>query len=249
MMDQRAHWNTIAPVYRDEIFDVFASDKNGILKKYFRKYRNAKHTAFDFGCGIGKAFPYLAPHFKQVIAMDISDRCLAEARNMHYKNLVFQRADLSDESIPLPKAHFVFCCNVIMLPDPDKNLSMFRNIKRSLRKGGTAVIIIPSMESYLFSAWRLIDWYRQEGTAPKEINPEELSGFLGDITDVLQGIVTINGVTTKHYTAPELQVILPRAGLKLNKLDKVTYAWSTEFSNPPPWMKEPYPWDWLVVCN
>lgn len=248
-MDQRTHWNTIAPVYRDEIFDVFANDRKGVLKKYFRKYRNAKHTAFDFGCGIGKAFPHLAPYFKQVIAMDISDRCLAEARNMEYNNLVFQRADLSDENIVLPRAHFVFCCNVIMLADPEKNLSMFRNIKRSLKRGGTAVIVIPSLESYLFSAWRLIDWYRQEGISPQEINPEELSGFQGNITDILQGIVTINDVTTKHYTAPELQIILPRAGLKINKLERVVYSWDTEFSNPPSWMKEPYPWDWLVECR
>lgn len=248
-MDQRAHWNAIANVYRDEIFDVFKNDKNGILKKYFQKYRNAKHTAFDFGCGIGKAFSYLAPYFKKVIAMDISDRCLAEARNLDYKNLVFQQADLADSHISLPRAHFVFCCNVIMLPDTEKNLCMFHNIKRSLKRGGNAVIVIPSLESYLFSAWRLIDWYKQEGTPPFEIDKDELSGFLGNITDILQGIVTINGVPTKHYTAPELQVILPRAGLRIIRMEKVEYSWDTEFNNPPTWMKEPYPWDWLVICN
>ncbi|MCS6974165.1 MAG: class I SAM-dependent methyltransferase [Cyclobacteriaceae bacterium] len=248
-MDQRSHWNTIAPVYRDEIFDVFASDRKGILKKYFRKYRNTRHTAFDFGCGIGKAFPYLAPSFKQVVAMDISDRCLSEARNLNYRNLSFRQADLTDETLKLPRVHFVFCCNVIMLPDPEKNLAMFRNIRRSLKKGGAAVIIVPSLESYLFSAWRLIDWYRQEGIAPDHIDRDELSGFLGNITDTLQGIVTINGVITKHYTAPELNVILPRAGLRISKLDKVEYNWDTEFSDPPSWMREPYPWDWLIECN
>lgn len=248
-MDQRSHWNTIAPVYRDEIFDVFASDRKGILKKYFRKYRNARHIAFDFGCGIGKAFPYLAPSFKQVVAMDISDRCLLQAKNLNYKNLSFRQADLSDETLELPQVHFVFCCNVIMLPDPEKNLAMFRNIRRSLKRGGTAVIIVPSLESYLFSAWRLIDWYRQEGIMPENIDRDELSGFLGNITDILQGIVTINGVITKHYTAPELNVILPRAGLRISKLDKVEYNWDTEFSNPPSWMREPYPWDWLIECK
>ncbi len=248
-MDQRTHWNTIAPVYQDEIFDVFANDRKGILRKCFRKYANKQHIAFDFGCGIGKAFRFLSPAFKKVIAMDISDRCLEEAKNKEYHNLHFGLADLSDEHLSLPRVDFVFCCNVIMLPDPDKNLSMFRNIKKSLKRGGSAVIVVPSLESYLFSAWRLIDWYRHEGTQPEAIDRSELSGFSGKITDILQGIVTINEVSTKHYTEPELHTLLPRAGLRLRNLHKVEYTWDTEFSQPPAWMKEPYPWDWLMECN
>ncbi len=247
-MNQRKHWNAIAGCYNDEIFDVFASDRNGILKKYFRKFGNRQHIAFDFGCGIGKAFPYLSPAFRKVMAVDISDRCLAEAKIQAFNNIMFQRADLSDNTIELPRVHFVFCCNVIMLPDTEKNLAMFRNIKKSLKKGGTAVIVVPSMESYMFSAWRLIDWYRQEGTPPGEIDRTELSGFTGDITDILQGLVTINGVPTKHYSEAELITLLPRAGLTLKALKKVEYNWDTEFSNPPVWMQAPYPWDWLMEC-
>jgi SAM-dependent methyltransferase len=247
-MDQRKHWNAIAPVYQEEIFDVFESDRRGILKKYFKKYGNKRHIAFDFGCGVGKAFTYLAPAFKKVVAMDISDGCLTEAKKISSQNILFHRADLTDESIEFPKVDFVFCCNVIMLPDPDKNMAMFRNIRRSLKKRGVAVIVLPSFESYIFSAWRLIDWYKQEGTRPEFIDPDELSGFKTGITNLLQGFVTINGVVTKHYTEPELRVILPRAGLKITSLHKVEYDWHTELAQPPEWMQAPYPWDWIVEC-
>ena len=27
---------------------------------------------------------------------------------------------------------------------------------------------------------------------------------------------------------------------------KIAYPWTTEFAEPPRWMREPYPWDWLV---
>jgi SAM-dependent methyltransferase len=248
-MNQKKHWNKIAQTYNEEIFDVFKSDKNKILTGFFNKYADKTKHALDFGCGNGKAFPYLAPRFKQVTGMDISDELLKQARNRPFQNVTCLQADLTDLKQTLPKADFVFCCNVIMLPEFEKNLSMLKNINRSLRKGGTAVIILPSMESYLFAAWRLMEWNRREGTLPEQIDPDELSGFQVGKTDLLQGLLKINGVTTKHYTAEELRVIFPVAGLKIMSLNKVEYSWNSEFSSPPKWMKAPYPWDWLVECR
>lgn len=248
-MNEKKHWNKIAPTYNEEIFDVFKSDKNKILSRFFKKYKNRNKHALDFGCGNGKAFPYLAPGFKKLTAIDISDGLLTQARSRPFKNVYCVQADLSDTSAKLPKVDFVFCCNVIMLPEPDKNMLMLRNVNRALCKGGSAVIILPSMESYLFAAWRLIEWNKKEGTSPEKVDPDELSGFQVSKMDLLQGLLKINGVTTKHYTAEELQVILPLAGLKIISLNKVEYGWDSEFSSPPKWMKAPYPWDWLVECR
>lgn len=248
-MNEKAHWNKIAPTYNDEIFDVFKSDRNKILIKFLKKYGNRNKHALDFGCGNGKAFPYLAPRFKQLTAIDIADELLNQARNWPYTNITCAQGDLSDPKSPLPKVDFVFCCNVIMLPEPDKNIRMFKNLNRALRKDGSAVIILPSMESYLFAAWRLIDWHKREGMLPATIDPDELSGFEVSKTDLLQGLLKIDGVQTKHYSAEELQVIFPLAGLKIVSLNKVEYDWDSEFSSPPKWMKAPYPWDWLVECR
>ncbi|MFN3839907.1 MAG: class I SAM-dependent methyltransferase [Cyclobacteriaceae bacterium] len=248
-MNQKKHWNKIAPAYNEEIFDVFKSDKNKVLNKFFKRYANPNHHALDFGCGIGKAFRYLSPRFRKITAMDISDNCLREARQTSFSNIVLQQADLSDPKVGLPKVEFVFCCNVIMLPEPEKNILMLRNVNRALRKGGSAVIILPAMESYLFSAWRLIDWNKREGTLPEKIDPDELSGFQVSKTDLLQGLLKINGVQTKHYSEPELQVIFPASGLTIMSINKVEYTWHSEFSEPPRWMKAPYPWDWLVECR
>jgi hypothetical protein len=67
-MNQEKHWNNIADSYDDEVFDVFESDRSGTLQKYLKKHANLSHTATDFGCGIGKAFKFLAPCFKRVLA-------------------------------------------------------------------------------------------------------------------------------------------------------------------------------------
>ena len=80
-MNEELHWNRIAHSYDDEIFDVFRSDKEKKLPVYFDKYANKDHVAIDLGCGIGKAFPYLSPAFKKVLAVDISDKCVDIAAN------------------------------------------------------------------------------------------------------------------------------------------------------------------------
>ncbi len=248
-MNQEKHWNGIAPQYEDEIFDVFQSDKNRILLAYFKKHANHSHQAIDFGCGVGKAFQYLSPSFKKVLAIDISMECLAVAKQNSYSNINYQRLDLSRKNLRLTPAEFVFCCNVIMLPELEKNEVMFKNIQRSLKKDGHALIVIPSMESILFSSWRLIDWYRKEGVKPSEIASGELSYFKGSKVDILQGLVHINGVPTKHYSQPELEILINSAGLTITAIEKLEYEWNTEFSSPPKWMQAPFPWDWLVECK
>ena len=248
-MDQEKHWNKIGASYNQQIFDVFASDKKKILPKFLKKQRNPKATAIDFGCGNGKAFPLLAPLFKELIAADISEELLNQAKATRYKNVKFLQADLAKPNVSLPSVDFIFSCNVIMLPEPQRNYQMLTNIHQSLKPGGNALLIVPSTESILFAGWRLIDWYRREGVAPKDIDASELSYFTGGKHEIVQGIFYIDGVATKHYSREELEVIVSQSGLTVTSIEKIEYDWSTEFDEPPAWMKEPLPWDWLVVCG
>lgn len=248
-MNERTHWNKIAPDYNEEIFDVFASDRKGILGRYLKLHTSQTGIAIDFGCGNGKAFPLLAPAFKKVLGLDISSNLLKQAKARGYSNVTVQRADLTRKNLELLPADFVFCCNVIMFPNLDKNLKALRNIARALKSGGTALVVLPSLDSALFSSWRLIDIYRKEGVEAVEIPAREFHYFKGSKRDLVQGIVYIDGVPTKHYSGSELEVILPEAGLSITALEKIEYNWDSELANPPDWLKAPYPWDWLVECR
>lgn len=245
-MNQEKHWNTIGQNYGEEIFDVFTSDKKKILQRYFAKHGNKSHVAIDFGCGIGKAFPYLSPLFKKIIGTDISARLLAQAKKQPFTNIEIIKADLVKSKVLFQPANFAFCCNVVMLPEIEKNYSIFRTIQQSLKKGGAALLVLPSIESMMFASWRLIDWYKKEGVDLQSIPASELSYFKSNKRELLRGNVHIGGVPTKHYSAPELEVILKEAGFTITALEKIEYDWSTEFSEPPAWMGAPYPWDWLV---
>lgn len=248
-MDQKKHWDRISTTYEDEIFDVFKSDRHHRLSEYFKKHGSKASTAIDFGCGVGKAFEYLSPLFKSVLATDISTDCIELAKEKGYSNITYKVADLTSRKIKFPEADFAFCCNVIMLPEVNRNLNMIINIQKSLKSKGTAIIIVPALESAMFSTWRLIDWSAQEKIKPEEIDKSELSYFKRGKLDILQGLLDINGVTTKHYLHEELLVLFERANLTITKIDKIEYDWTSEFISPPNWMKAPYPWDWLVECQ
>lgn len=248
-MDQEAHWNRIGGNYDGEIFDVFKSDKGNKLPAYFKKHANANAHAIDFGCGMGKAFQYLAPAFGKVLAIDISSELLSIAKLTPYKNVTYKRADLTSKNLVFPPSDFLFCCNVIMLPEAQKNVAMIQNIYNALRDNGSALVVVPSLESVLFSSWRLIDWYKKEGVHPDEIPNSELSYYKASKRDILQGIIHIDGIPTKHYSAPEIELLFANAKLTITAVEKLEYDWNTEFDSPPAWMKAPYPWDWLIECK
>ena len=100
-MDERAHWNRIAPSYNDEIFDVFQSDKKKKLPRYFKKHGGLNKTAIDFGCGNGKSFPYIAPLFKHIIGLDISNGLLKQAKQRGYTNIELKQQDLTNYQLKL----------------------------------------------------------------------------------------------------------------------------------------------------
>ncbi len=248
-MNEQSHWDGIGNNYNNEIFDVFKSDLKTKLRFYFSKHSGKRKSVIDFGCGNGKSFSYLSPLFGKILAIDISQELLNQAEQRHFQNISLMQMDLSKRNIRLPACDFLFCCNVVMLPALEKNVSMLKNIARALRKKASAVVVLPSLESALFSSWRLIDWYIREGVKPEKISSDELHCFKGSKTDIIRGILYIDNVPTKHYLASELELLFTQAGLKISALDKVEYKWNTEFQSPPLWMKAPFPWDWLVECK
>ena len=248
-MNEEAHWDKIGAAYNEEIFDVFKSDKKKILSKFFRKHGNKNHTAIDFGCGTGKSFPFLSPLFKQILAIDISAELLHIAKTSPYKNIKFKKLDLTRSKLAIEKADFAFCCNVAMLPEAEKSFAIIQNIHKSLNKNGTAVFVLPSLDSALYASWRLIEWYKKEKVSADKIPAEEFNAFKAKKTDILDGIIYIDKVPTKHYSASQIEVIFKEAGFTVTAIEKIEYDWNTEFTEPPLWMKDPYPWDWLVECK
>jgi hypothetical protein len=62
-------------------------------------------------------------------------------------------------------------------------------------------------------------------------------------------VTDIDNVPTKHYLKEELELLLALEGFIVERIEKINYTWKTEFTNPPKWLKEPYPWDWMCVAK
>ena len=245
---KRSYWEKIAPSYSEEIFDVLHNDKKALIRSVIKKYASKKKTVIDIGCAIGKWLPVLSPAFKKVIAVDISAKNLEIAQQLYpkYKNVEYLRADMSGKNTKVPKCDFGICINAILTPSSKDRTKFFQSLSACVKKGGRIVITIPSLES-----WLLTNIIQQQYKIDTKLFPKTKNGkdALSKWNNIKQGNVEIDNVPHKHYLKEELQLLLSKEGFIAEEFQKIEYNWDTEFIKAPKWLKEPKPWDWMVVAR
>ena len=244
----RNYWETIAPDYSDEIFDVLHNDKKGIIRNAIKKNASRSNTVIDIGCAIGKWLPVLSPLFKKVYAIDISAQNLVIAKKHHsqLKNVEYIRVDMSGKKTKVPKCDFGICINAILTSSMKDRNVFFASLSSCIKKGGKIILVIPSLESYMLTMIIADKW-----KIDKDVFAEKVTGpaAIQKWNNIKQGNAEIDNVPTKHYLKEELQVLLAREGFIAETFEKIEYTWNTEFLDPPKWLKEPRPWDWMVVAK
>ncbi len=247
LMD-RKYWDKIAPGYNEEIFDVLYNDKKNIIRSAIEKFASRSSTVIDIGCAVGKWLPILSPAFKKVLAIDISERNLAIAQNNYpqLKNIEYRHIDMSKEDMQLPKFDVAVCINAILTDSLKKRSIFFNNLAACLKKKGSLVLVVPSLESWLCTRIIQNRWQIDKKLFAEKIPDEDAAK---KYLNLLQGNADIDNVPTKHYLREELGLLLSREGFVMKKCEKIEYTWHTEFVAPPKWLKEPRPWDWMVVAK
>jgi SAM-dependent methyltransferase len=246
------YWNRVAEKYDDEIFSVLAHDEDKLISSRIESLASDTGTAADLGCGIGKFLPLLSRSFRHVYAYDISEKCLEQAREncTELSNVEYIRADLAKRRVRMPKFDLVLCVNSLIMPSISQRLRYFRAISNHLNGEGHLILVVPSFESAIYSKIRLIEWNQRSGLS----NGASVMAVWNDnnrqkASHLQQGIVNIDHVPTKHYLKEELCAVFSDIGLDVHEVLKIEYDWKTEFRNPPGWLKEPFPWDWLVTAQ
>ncbi len=248
-MNEEKVWDNIGNNYKEEIFSVIHADRNTLVKKSIYKLRNKNKSAIDFGCGVGHALPYLSVAFKNVLALDISQKLLDQIKKKNYANVTLQKMDLAKTNLKLPKADFAYCCNVAICDNNKKNYQILNNVIHSLKKGGIALIVIPSFESASNTLYNLIKLYKHDKININRIPKGELNPKQNTLKQISEGIHFIDNHPTKHYHIQEIYTLFNRKGFSIEAIEKVEYDWKTEFTKPAKWLKEPSPWDWMVVVK
>ncbi len=249
-MDKK-YWEKVARDYDGEIFDSLASDRNGTILGHLErigKRVGKKGTACDFGCGVGKYLPALARNVGVVHATDLSDECVRQARAAcgHLKNVTIHQGDLSVLTHTVGQVDFVLCTNVLIMPSEKMRAGILKRLAAAVKPGGSLLLLVPAMESALYAHARRAEWLQRSPKA-RVIASTTYTGVGGK--DLFNGILGIGKVRTKHWLKEELVSVLGVKGFVVEAVDKAEYDWKTEFHTPPRWMRDPYPWDWIVVAR
>ena len=242
----RKYWEDVALVHDEKIFDVFSNDAQQVIHKNIIKYSSRKKTAMDLGCAIGNWLPLLSDHFKKVYAVDISKHYidLAREKNKKLPNIEYIHVDLAKASKAITTAaDMVVCINTLLTPNAQSRNAAYKTVIRAVAKKGYLVLVVPALESALYSEFILDQWDAKDKAAGKKITKAKKEGSPFD------GTIHLDGTPTKHYLKEELHFMLQSSGFEIMEINKVKYTWDTEFTNPPAWLKSPYPWDWLVVAK
>lgn len=245
---ERNYWEKIAPAYNEEIFDVLHNDKKAIIRSTIESLASPTAAVIDIGCAIGKWLPVLSPAFKKVLAVDISARNLDIARNAYpqLRNVTYRRADMSSGTVSFPRADVAVCINAILTSSIQKRIHFFKNISTCLKKGGHLILVVPSLESWLMTRVIQKRWKIDAALFRNDLPAKEAARRYDNLQE---GNVEIDNVPTKHYLEGELKLLLAQEKFITEDCRKIEYDWKTEFIDPPGWLKEPRPWDWMVLAR
>ena len=245
---EKNYWEKIAPTYETEIFDVLKNDKSGKIVKAILSFAEPKKSVIDIGCAVGKWMPVLAPVFGKVHAIDISNNNLKIAAKKYpqYTNITYERVDMSAATVKVKKYDSAICINAILTSSLKKRNLFFKHMASFIKKGGDLVLVVPSLESKLFS--HIIANKYNVDDAKKDKAPSGKRA-ISQIRFIKEGVTDIDDVPTKHFLKEELEILLNLAGFTVEKIEKINYKWSTEFHKPPNWLKTPQPWDWMVKAK
>lgn len=244
-------WDGVADQYDDEIFNTLTADVRGELPRLITKYAKGAAVAADLGCGVGRFVPLLSRFAKTVHAADFSQESIdvADRDHGHLPNVSFQCVDLAKKSPRICRADLALSINVLVMPDREKYRAILRNTKRNVANGGHLILVVPSLETVLYTYRRMVEWHEREGLTSAAAVEDIEQEAAADIKSIVEGHVAIQDTATKHFLREEVLVLLSEFKFELIEESRVEYSWSEDYDDPPNWLSKPLPWDWLFVAK
>jgi ubiquinone/menaquinone biosynthesis C-methylase UbiE len=135
------HWNGDV----DEFFERGERTTRLVIDRFDSQYGSARDVALDLGCGLGRFSRALAQRYGSVIAIDISEQMIANARQLHPwplgSNIEFQTSDGIHFPTPNNAVDFIWSYEVLQhAPSHEIIRANIAEIDRVLRPGGWAMI-------------------------------------------------------------------------------------------------------------
>jgi len=236
-MVSRKEWDKLAKDFEREVCDITRETKTGTIARLMKTLKLSPETSvlIDLGCGLGTFIARYSALFRESIGVEHAPRIIARAK----KNLG-RRDGLSWITSSLPpaarrigrRADLTVCMNVITMPGAATREKMWASIAAVTRKGGHALIVVPSIESD-----RMVERVAY-GTPLAQAKAE-----------APDGLVDRGGTRQKHFARDELHDLLACHGFRIKRLLRVPYPWQKEGLRKPRNAGTRMPWDWLVLAE
>jgi hypothetical protein len=137
--------------------------------------------------------------------------------------------------------------NVLLDPDPDVNLRIVRAMSLSLRPRGHLIVVVPALESVIGKYPRMLSAYVKSGLSCSRAAAIVKRSVKRELISATQGIVSVEGVPTKHFTCEQAVTLFRRSGYSCVSTSRLEYPWSEEGGPLADETEPPLPWDWLFV--
>jgi SAM-dependent methyltransferase len=229
----RKQWAVLAKNFEDEVSDITASATDKVLSKAVARATvgRRKPRLVDLGCGIGTFVARFGKRFHEVIAVDFSHDMLrrAQATCRHLPQVKWLCADIPSAVAGIGTlADLTVCLNVITSPSAAKRRAVWRGVAAVTKPGGTAMVVVPALESAEFVANRTGRRLRRRRTRS------------GD-----RGLLVRAGCVQKFYLAQEVAAVMKTCGFEPVKVQRVEYPWTDEGVSDGRLRRRGSPWDWL----
>lgn len=237
----RNYWDTMAARWDHEIFNTLHHDRSRVIGGEIRRSSRRARSVADFGCGTGTYLPLLSRLFEDVQGFERSRACTALARkNLRARGNVAVHSASAASVRRRGQFDVVLCVNVAVHPSARARAGVFRSVGALLAPGGRLLLVVPSLESAAMVA------AAEQEALQRRAGRRTADWVAGAQPD---GIVTIEGMPYKHYSKPELRIVLEGLGLAVSRIRRVEYSWRSQGVRPGPTMRHELPWDWIAVAR
>ena len=228
---KRAYWNKLADAFESDVCDITREETADLVRRYVALARPRRKNAVlvDLGCGVGTFIHRYGNRFAKIYGVEFAPRIIARATRLcaNMTGITWMTSDIPPAAKAIGRqADLTVCMNVITSSSAAKRAALWSSVAAVTRKGGYALVVVPSLESE-----RLVAVERGE--------PQPRASGLVKRDDAIQ----------KHYTREELKDIFAGHGFAVKRIGRAHYPWSIEGVRETKARRANRPWDWMCVAE